>query len=235
MSRYSQFVVLFAVVAVTTSGCFHARKCNRFACGDTCGFGVCGVRMCDNCDEAPAVIDGHGGGGCGCGSCGITVSNSMCGGCGPCGGGGGCGCGPCGNHGVCGVFHWLFGWIGHCGECNGCGEKYIPEWRERPCEPCDRCANWTGPSIHKGKPYYGMPRSGSNLGTPVEAIPGSISPAPAPTEAAPLGSGTEDTVPGKKIIYRRRIVQPTRVIRKVPDATQQAAPSATQFGEIVID
>jgi len=51
-----------------------------------------------------------------------------------------------------------------CG-CHGCGnEIWIGEWRNRCCDPCDSCGNFTG----QGAPYV----NGDVMGTPTPAATG---------------------------------------------------------------
>ena len=149
--------VLAASSFASTSFAGHGPDCG---CGHGHAplFGHWGVRHCANCDDSPVVVGGPGipcGGNCG--SC-----SSGC-------GGGHQKCGSNCHRG--GMVCRLFGWIGQCGKCSGCGPKYIPEWHSRPCEPCNRCGDWTGPSIHHGKPYLGPPRSGSNIGGVISVEP----------------------------------------------------------------
>ncbi|MCG8583286.1 MAG: hypothetical protein MI757_01065, partial [Pirellulales bacterium] len=153
-----------------------AEACGRRDCG--CGeprhrlcslFKWKGIRHCANCDDAPVVVGGPG-----------IECGAHCGGC-------EVECDPCRDR--ChrgGCVCRLFGWLGSHGRCSGCGPKYIPEWHTRPCEPCNRCGDWIGPSLHRGKMYMGPPRSGSNIGVRMPHEPKPAEPAEAvPAEAEP--------------------------------------------------
>lgn len=119
-------------------GCWDHGRCD--SCGAPCE---------DDCDRWLNDDDfgrGYQGGHAGC---------FGCGGCDGCGGG--CGEGP--RRPRCG---WNLGWLdphewfGGCRGC-GCGAAYWHEWiSDPPCchDPCDCCANWTGPTCNNG-PYCG--------------------------------------------------------------------------------
>jgi hypothetical protein len=138
----------------------------------------------------------------------------------------------------------LLGWIGHCGgkhtgKCAGCGPKFTPGWKTRPCEPCNRHGDWTGPSIYRGKPYTGVPRSGSNLGVEVEFAAGE------PTEAMPKKLQPKATIlpdySVKRSSYsapqmpRHRRAAPQTARRVVRVQTSPARTSATPIRGVVIE
>lgn len=174
-------------------------------------FSNCGVRHCGNCDDAPVVVGGPG---------------IPCGGdCGSCSQGCGSKCGSGCRGG--GLLCTVFGWIGQCGKCSGCGPKYIPEWHSRPCEPCDRCGNWTGPSLHRGKAYLGPPRSGSNMGS--STYMGKSVPEPAkPLEAVPTKPLPDKaTMLPQHSVKRTSYAAPSARPRQMP-RHRRAAPQATR-------
>ena len=166
--------MLVALSISSVSFACHGRKCGCRDRGHKSLFSWHGARQCSHCDHAPVVLGGPETA-CGraCGACDRQCGPrcakgcaSRCGSCRP----------RCSHFGCIGRF---VGWLGKCGKCSGCGPKYRPGWKSRPCEPCNRCGDWTGPSIHHGRRYIGPPRSGSNFGGQIEIVPGT------PSEAAP--------------------------------------------------
>ena len=191
-----------AVLLVTSSsfaghGC---KSCGQRAHGHR-DHGIWGISTCANCDDAPVV---RGAPGASCGSCAT---------------GGGTTCGSCQRGGL--LCH-MDRYVVQSWHCTGCGDKYTPEWHNRYCEPCNRLGNWTGPSLHYGRPYVGQPRSGSNIGSPVLVEPPTIvvPPAKLPSNAPALpetsvkrAKRASYTLPSRMPRHRRAPAPTVRTVR----------------------
>ncbi len=219
-----------AVLLVATSS-FAGHGCK--SCGHRAhGHSNWGISTCANRDDAP-VVDGAFGGHHGCSRGGCVQGCAK--GCGSCRGGG------CGNCHRGGLACKLYRYIKQSCKCNGCGPKYIPEWHNTYCEPCNRLGDWTGPSLHHGRPYVGPPRSGSNIGVQIYVDPteAEAPPAKLPPKATIRPETSVKRVKRASYTSQHRIPRhrraPAPTVRTIRVPSRAPQPSSLPTRRVIID